>query len=130
MTFLAQRYRPVVVTPRVGPVAEVPAVFDDSVPPVEITPAIPGTPEVPAVMGVETAGEPYIESDAATVARNLAGGAGHIDYFDLDINSNRQSALAQKVRLKVGPRTAAPAREIAVAELQDGTEIGSVEVDA
>ena len=106
--------------------AGVPAEFDDSVPPVEITPAVPAVPE----LTVEVVDKIYIETNAATVAKNLASDDDRIEYYELDGPAMRGGpVISHLVRLKAGPRTPAPAREVAEVEA-NGQTVGSTEVVA
>jgi len=136
--FLMVTWRIIVDTPTVPArdavpeIVAVPAVFEaDGV--TLITPAVTGVAavaavaEVPAVTHLEIR-TAQLERDAETVARNLHNNPD-MDYFDLDINDNRTTVVAHKVRLKSGARAVAPAREIAVAEA-NGVDIGSAEVSA
>lgn len=124
MSFLAVTKRTVVDQPFV---AAQPEVLDED----GVTVITPAVPEQPLITHEEV-DRPYIEDDAATVARNLeadAQGSGPgIDYYHLSFNGPALNASIQPVVLKAGPRASAPAREIVEIEA-GGQDVGSAIVE-
>ena len=97
-----------------------------------VDPPIAAAAEIPLVTHDEVAGT-YIEEDAAQVAMNLEAddnGTGRgFDYYQLQFNGAQLQATLHPVTLTPGPRSAAPARE--VAEIQaNGQDVGSAIVEA
>jgi hypothetical protein len=84
-------------------------------------------PEVVEVSHLEVGGT-YTENNPEAVAKDLAAtadgnGSGN-DYYHLTFNGAPLNAALQPVSLKVGPRAAAPGREI-VEITAGGSDVGS-----
>ena len=106
----------------------IPEVIEDltAVPPIAGSPAVP---EVPLITHEEV-DKVYVETDAGTVARVLAEGNHPLmEFYQIQFNGVSLQATLHPVTLKAGPRTIAPARE--VAEIQaNGQDAGSAVVEA
>jgi len=93
------------------------------------TPPVPPTPPTPAVTHEEV-DNTFLETDVATIIRNLENPPeNRIEYYEVQFNGPTFQATLHPVNLKAGPRTTAPAREIAEIEAA-GQVVGSTTVVA
>jgi hypothetical protein len=70
----------------------------------------------------EEVGQTFLEDDVPTIIRNLENPPeNRIEYYEVQFNGPTFQATLHPVNLKAGPRTAAPAREIAELEANGQT---------